>query len=181
MKIKYGKIHILFLNYTKKELNHTSISNTLLVPSEISHSNKEGIYIYIYIFLKIFHQLGRIDLVFMMSQTNVVMLVVIVVLACSAKVWSSFLVCKAFGISARDAIPLGVLMNTKGLLALIVIGIGRDVQVYVVDNFINFTMYVYLIYMFDLFLTNHFMTLMQALDNVTYPAMVIVFVVMTSL
>lgn len=35
--------------------------------------------------------------------------------------------------------------------------------------------------MFDLFLTNHFMTLMQALDNVTYPAMVIVFVVMTSL
>ena len=72
-------------------------------------------------------------------------------------------------------------MNTKGLLALIVIGIGRDVQVYVVDNFINFTMYVYLIYMFDLFLTNHFMTLMQALDNVTYPAMVIVFVVMTSL
>ncbi|KAI9394211.1 hypothetical protein POPTR_005G066801v4 [Populus trichocarpa] len=76
------------------------------------------------------------------------MLVVIVVLACSAKVWSSFLACKAFGISARDAIPLGVLMNTKGLLALIVIGIGRDVQ---------------------------------ALDNVTYPAMVIVFVVMTSL
>ena len=181
LKIKYGKIHILFLNYTKKELNHTSISNTLLVPSEISHSDKEGIYIYIYIFLKIFHQLGRIDLVFMMSQTNVVMLVVIVVLACSAKVWSSFLVCKAFGISARDAIPLGVLMNTKGLLALIVIGIGRDVQVYVVDNFINLTMYVYLIYMFDLFLTNHFMTLMQALDNVTYPAMVIVFVVMTSL
>jgi len=50
-----------------------------------------------------------------------------------------------------------------------------------VDNFINLTMYVYLIYMFDLFLTNHFMTLMQALDNVTYPAMVIVFVVMTSL
>jgi Kef-type K+ transport system membrane component KefB len=83
----------------------------------------------------------------MMSQTNVVMLVVIVVLACSAKVWSSFLVCKAFGISARDAIPLGVIMNTKGLLALIVIGIGRDVQVYVVDNFINLTMYVYLIYM----------------------------------
>ncbi|KAG6775326.1 hypothetical protein POTOM_018770 [Populus tomentosa] len=91
---------------------------------------------------------GRIDLVFMMSQTNVVMLVVIVVLACSAKVWSSFLVCKAFGISARDAIPLGVLMNTKGLLALIVIGIGRDVQ---------------------------------ALDNVAYPAMVIVFVLMTAL
>lgn len=52
---------------------------------------------------------------------------------------------------------------------------------YVVDNFINLTMYVYLIYMFDLFLTNHFITLMQALDNVTYPAMVIVFVVMTSL
>lgn len=84
----------------------------------------------------------------MMSQTNVVILVVIVVLACSAKVWSPFLVCKAFGISARNAIPLGVLMNTEGLLALIVIGIGRDVQ---------------------------------ALDNVTYPAMVIVFVVMTSL
>jgi len=182
LKIKYGKIHILFLNYTKKELNHTSISNTLLVPSEISHSDKEGIYIYIYIYiLKNISSTGRIDLVFMMSQTNVVMLVVIVVLACSAKVWSSFLVCKAFGISARDAIPLGVLMNTKGLLALIVIGIGRDVQVYVVDNFINLTMYVYLIYMFDLFLTNHFMTLMQALDNVTYPAMVIVFVVMTSL
>ncbi|KAG6773471.1 hypothetical protein POTOM_020749 [Populus tomentosa] len=91
---------------------------------------------------------GRIDLVFMTSQTNVVMLVVIVVLACSAKVWSSFLVCKAFGISARDAIPLGVLMKTKGLLALIVIGIGQDVQ---------------------------------ALDNVAYPAMVIVFVVMTAL
>ena len=145
-------------------------------------TKREYIYIYIYIYiLKNISSTGRIDLVFMMSQTNVVMLVVIVVLACSAKVWSSFLVCKAFGISARDAIPLGVLMNTKGLLALIVIGIGRDVQVYVVDNFINLTMYVYLIYMFDLFLTNHFMTLMQALDNVTYPAMVIVFVVMTSL
>nr|TKR79294.1 hypothetical protein D5086_0000273530 [Populus alba] len=64
------------------------------------------------------------------------------------EVWSSFLVCKAFGISARDAIPLGVLMNTKGLLALIVIGIGRDVQ---------------------------------ALDNVPYLAMVVVFVVMTAL
>ncbi|CAK7354758.1 unnamed protein product [Dovyalis caffra] len=90
---------------------------------------------------------GKIDIAFMMSQTNVVMLLVIIVLACSAKVLSSFLVCKAFGISARDGIALGVLMNTKGLLALIVIGVGRDVQ---------------------------------ALDNVTYPAIVIVFVVMTA-
>ena len=35
--------------------------------------------------------------------------------------------------------------------------------------------------MLDLFLTNHFMTLMQALDFATFPAMVIVFLVMTAL
>jgi Kef-type K+ transport system membrane component KefB len=65
-----------------------------------------------------------------MSKTSVVTLLVIVVLAFSVKVLSSFLVCKAFGISSRDGIALGILMNTKGLLALVVINIGVDVQVH---------------------------------------------------
>jgi Kef-type K+ transport system membrane component KefB len=73
---------------------------------------------------------GKIDILFLMSKTSVVTLLVIVVLAFSVKVLSSFLVCKAFGISARDGIALGILMNTKGLLALVVINIGVDVQVH---------------------------------------------------
>ncbi|CAI0428996.1 unnamed protein product [Linum tenue] len=52
----------------------------------------------------------------------------LVVLAWSAKIVGTFVFSKLSGMSSRDAFTLGVLMNTKGVLALVVINTGRNNQ-----------------------------------------------------
>ncbi|CAN1842084.1 Cation/H(+) antiporter 15 [Linum perenne] len=52
----------------------------------------------------------------------------LIALAWASKIASTFVFSLLTGMSAREAFTLGVLMNTKGILALIVINTGRNVQ-----------------------------------------------------
>jgi Kef-type K+ transport system membrane component KefB len=49
--------------------------------------------------------------------------------ACAGKIAGTFGVAMACGMSAREAVVLGVVMNTKGLVELIVLNIGRERKV----------------------------------------------------
>lgn len=56
--------------------------------------------------------------------------IIVVVLSFSAKVVSTFVAAVFMnGMAMRDGLALGLLMNTKGLLALIIISAGRDLKV----------------------------------------------------
>lgn len=56
-------------------------------------------------------------------------LALIIVTACAGKIMGTFAVAMACGMGAKEAIVLGVLMNTKGLVELIVLNIGRERKV----------------------------------------------------
>lgn len=49
--------------------------------------------------------------------------------ACAGKILGTFAVAMACGMAAKEAVVLGVLMNTKGLVELIVLNIGRERKV----------------------------------------------------
>uniref|UniRef100_J3M3C3 Cation/H+ exchanger domain-containing protein n=1 Tax=Oryza brachyantha TaxID=4533 RepID=J3M3C3_ORYBR len=54
------------------------------------------------------------------------MLALVIGTACAGKIAGTFGVAMACGMSAREAVVLGVVMNTKGLVELIVLNIGRE-------------------------------------------------------
>ncbi|HXK17060.1 MAG TPA: cation:proton antiporter, partial [Polyangiaceae bacterium] len=53
---------------------------------------------------------------------------VIVVIACAGKVGGSALAARVSGLGWRDAAALGMLMNTRGLMELIVLNIGLEMK-----------------------------------------------------
>ncbi|GFZ11034.1 cation/H+ exchanger 20 [Actinidia rufa] len=57
------------------------------------------------------------------------LLALVVGTACAGKILGTFVVAMACKIPAREAITLGVLMNTKGLVELIVLNIGKEKKV----------------------------------------------------
>ncbi|KAK4432373.1 Cation/H(+) antiporter 20 [Sesamum alatum] len=57
------------------------------------------------------------------------LLVLVITAACAGKIIGTFAVAMMCMIPARESITLGVLMNTKGLVELIVLNIGRDKKV----------------------------------------------------
>ncbi|KAL6619673.1 hypothetical protein ACP70R_034812 [Stipagrostis hirtigluma subsp. patula] len=57
------------------------------------------------------------------------MLALVIATACAGKIAGTFGVAMACGMSAREALVLGVVMNTKGLVELIVLNIGRERKV----------------------------------------------------
>ncbi|KAM0856503.1 hypothetical protein ACQ4PT_049110 [Festuca glaucescens] len=57
------------------------------------------------------------------------MLALVIGTACAGKIVGTFAVAMACGMGAKEAIVLGVLMNTKGLVELIVLNIGRERKV----------------------------------------------------
>ncbi|EEE62090.1 hypothetical protein OsJ_16874 [Oryza sativa Japonica Group] len=57
------------------------------------------------------------------------MLALVIGTACAGKIVGTFAVAMACGMSAREALVLGVVMNTKGLVELIVLNIGRERKV----------------------------------------------------
>lgn len=57
------------------------------------------------------------------------LLVLVVTAACAGKIFGTFAVAVMCKIPAREAITLGVLMNTKGLVELIVLNIGKEKKV----------------------------------------------------
>jgi Kef-type K+ transport system membrane component KefB len=46
--------------------------------------------------------------------------------ACAGKFLGAFGGARAVGIRTRDAAAIGVLMNTRGLVEIVLIGVGRD-------------------------------------------------------
>lgn len=54
---------------------------------------------------------------------------VIIVLACVGKFGGSYLAARAAGIQKRDAASIGILMNTRGLMELVVLNLGLDLGV----------------------------------------------------
>lgn len=59
----------------------------------------------------------------------VIILAMVLATACLGKVLGTALVAKLWGIEHRKAIALGFLMNTKGLVELIVLNIGLSKRV----------------------------------------------------
>ncbi|CAK7342506.1 unnamed protein product [Dovyalis caffra] len=57
------------------------------------------------------------------------LLVLVITTACAGKIIGTFVVAMMFMIPARESLTLGVLMNTKGLVELIVLDIGREKRV----------------------------------------------------
>lgn len=56
-------------------------------------------------------------------------LMLIVILACAGKVAGTLLVCIYYQMPVHEGITLGLLMNTKGLIEMIVLNVGRDQKV----------------------------------------------------
>ncbi|WCJ28281.1 Cation/H(+) antiporter 20 [Euphorbia peplus] len=57
------------------------------------------------------------------------LLVLVITTACAGKIIGTFAVAMMFMIPARESLTLGVLMNTKGLVELIVLNIGKEKKV----------------------------------------------------
>jgi Kef-type K+ transport system membrane component KefB len=53
----------------------------------------------------------------------------IVVVASAGKVGGTFLAARFSGMKSKEALPLGILMNTRGLMELIVLNIGMDLRI----------------------------------------------------
>lgn len=65
------------------------------------------------------------------------MLILVIILACAGKVAGTLLVAYFYEMSIREGVTLGLLMNTKGLVEMIVLNVGKDqkVQYFIYKNF----------------------------------------------
>ncbi|XVF22913.1 hypothetical protein REPUB_Repub12eG0211800 [Reevesia pubescens] len=70
----------------------------------------------------------RTNLPGLFDDISVGPVVLVVILACFAKILSTLLVCLYFECPKRDSLALGVLMNTKGVLVLIILNEGRSMK-----------------------------------------------------
>ncbi|KAA0034892.1 cation/H(+) antiporter 15-like [Cucumis melo var. makuwa] len=70
----------------------------------------------------------RVNCNIISKESDWVLVLLIIFLATSAKIVSTFLVAIFCNMPPREGLTLGSLMNTKGLLALIIISAGRDMQ-----------------------------------------------------
>ncbi|KAJ6394059.1 hypothetical protein OIU77_023318 [Salix suchowensis] len=61
------------------------------------------------------------------------LLVLVITTACAGKIIGTFVVAMMLMIPARESLTLGVLMNTKGLVELIVLNIGKEKKVSFID------------------------------------------------
>ncbi|GMY37883.1 cation/H(+) antiporter 15-like [Fagus crenata] len=71
----------------------------------------------------------RINMTKIAEDTSWYLLVLVICLACLAKIFSSLIVSVVFNMPLRDGAALGVLMNTKGILALIILNAGWDKKI----------------------------------------------------
>ncbi len=63
------------------------------------------------------------------SMNDWLLCLALIAVACVGKFGGSFCVARLTGMSTRDAAAIGVLMNTRGLMELIVLNIGLDLGV----------------------------------------------------
>lgn len=69
-----------------------------------------------------------------LTGIRIVLFLAIIVLALLAKLVVTFIVALISQMSLRDSFALGLLMNTKGVLALIILNVGRDLKVRTVTS-----------------------------------------------
>ncbi|CAN6561820.1 hypothetical protein C1H46_044051 [Malus baccata] len=69
---------------------------------------------------------------FTLADTNLWRVVAVVVLANIPKILSNYIIGLMYKMSRGDSFALGILMNTKGLMGLIILGTGKDIKV--LDN-----------------------------------------------
>jgi Kef-type K+ transport system membrane component KefB len=65
----------------------------------------------------------------MSGLSDWLMCFVIVVVACLGKFGGTFVAARLSGLPSRDAASLGALMNTRGLMELVVLNLGLDLGV----------------------------------------------------
>ncbi|GLT80654.1 hypothetical protein SLA2020_520830 [Shorea laevis] len=70
----------------------------------------------------------RTDVAFMLSKTPWIIVMLVVVVSCAAKIASAFLVSLLYRMPPREGLALGLLMNTKGVLALVILNTGRNIK-----------------------------------------------------
>ncbi|XP_058075784.1 cation/H(+) antiporter 15-like [Magnolia sinica] len=71
----------------------------------------------------------RANLSTVTNRDTTIVLVVIIVIACICKVVATLIVALFYGMPLREGFSLGMLMNTKGLIEMIVLNVGRDQKV----------------------------------------------------
>ena len=71
----------------------------------------------------------RTEIGLIAGATEWLLCAAIIAVACAGKFGGTVAAARLFGIGWRDAVALGVLMNTRGLVELIVLNIGLDLGV----------------------------------------------------
>jgi Kef-type K+ transport system membrane component KefB len=71
----------------------------------------------------------KLNLPFLLKQKYAGLMMVVVVLLCIPKVLSSLIVTFFFGMPARDGLAIGLLLNTKGIMAIILLNVAWDKRV----------------------------------------------------
>ncbi|KAE8707729.1 Detected protein of confused Function [Hibiscus syriacus] len=70
----------------------------------------------------------RTNIEFIFADYSVGLVILVILMAISAKIVATLLVCLYFKCPMRDGLALGVLMNTKGVLAIIILNEGRNMK-----------------------------------------------------
>lgn len=78
---------------------------------------------------------ARMDLTNALSARSWYFSVMIIILLSIPKILSTLVATFAYGIPVRDGLGLGVLMNTKGVMALIMLNLGWVRQVHIILRF----------------------------------------------
>lgn len=71
----------------------------------------------------------RLNLPLLLKQKNAGLMFLVMLLLCIPKVLSSVIVTFFFGMPARDRVAIGLLLNTKGIMAVILLNIAWDKRV----------------------------------------------------
>ncbi|KAG6695963.1 hypothetical protein I3843_09G121700 [Carya illinoinensis] len=71
----------------------------------------------------------RIDFTKIADSSSWFLVLLVICFACMAKILSSLIACFFFDMRLRDGVALGLLMNTKGILSLIILNVGWDEKI----------------------------------------------------
>lgn len=82
----------------------------------------------------------RIDFTKIADSSSWFLVLLVICFACMAKILSSLIACFFFDMRLRDGVALGLLMNTKGILSLIILNVGWDEKVPINHSFLIYLM-----------------------------------------
>jgi Kef-type K+ transport system membrane component KefB len=121
---EYVGIHALFGAFLLGAL----IPQSSKIASELTHRLQDVISV---LFLPVFFAFSgmRTQIGLVSGFENWVICIVIALVACIGKFGGTFIASRLVGLSNRQSSALGILMNTRGLVELIVLNIGFDLKV----------------------------------------------------